>query len=134
MKHKVLSLAVLAALSFGGYAHAQTTVQTYGLIDAGVEYLTNADAKGNSVERVVSGGKNTADCSDENVANMYMHALKAVVFTLGQAQQLDEQKHWFLVAALLAQSIYSYQVKGKGRVVLLETSRLRRSALRVMLY
>jgi predicted porin len=60
MKQKVLSLAVLAGLSFGGYAHAQTTVQTYGLIDAGVEYLTNADAKGNSVERVVSGGKNTS--------------------------------------------------------------------------
>jgi predicted porin len=60
MKQKVLSLAVLAALSFGGYAHAQTTVQTYGLIDAGVEYLTNADAKGDSVTRVVSGGKNTS--------------------------------------------------------------------------
>lgn len=60
MKHKSLALAVLAALSATGYAHAQTNVQVYGLMDAGVEYLTNADAKGNSMTRVVSGGKNTS--------------------------------------------------------------------------
>lgn len=61
MKHKALSLAVMAALSFGGYAHAQTTtVQVYGLMDAGVEYLDHADAKGGSTVRVVSGGKNTS--------------------------------------------------------------------------
>lgn len=60
MKHKSLALAVLAALSATGYAHAQTNVQVYGLMDAGVEYLTNADAKGGSMTRVVSGGKNTS--------------------------------------------------------------------------
>ncbi len=60
MKHKSLALAVLAALSATGYAHAQTNVQVYGLMDAGVEYVTNADAKGNSMTRVISGGKNTS--------------------------------------------------------------------------
>jgi predicted porin len=62
MKKSVLSLAVLAALSIGGYAQAQTqtTVQTYGLIDAGVEHIDHADAKGGSLVRVISGGKNTS--------------------------------------------------------------------------
>lgn len=60
MKRKLLSLAVFAALSLAGHAQAQTSVQTYGLIDAGVEYLTNADAKGGSMTRVISGGKNTS--------------------------------------------------------------------------
>lgn len=63
MKHKALSLAVLAALSVAGSAHAQsqsTNVQMYGLIDAGVEYVDHADAKGGSLVRVVSGGKNTS--------------------------------------------------------------------------
>lgn len=61
MKHKALSLAVLAALSAAGSAHAQSTnVQVYGLMDAGVEYLNNANANGGSVVRVVSGGKNTS--------------------------------------------------------------------------
>jgi predicted porin len=61
MKQKALSLAVMAALSFGGYAHAQSTsVQVYGLMDAGVEYVDHADAKGGSLVRVVSGGKNTS--------------------------------------------------------------------------
>ncbi len=59
MKKSALSLAVLAALSFGGTAHAQTSVQVYGLIDAGVEYVNHADAAGDSVVKVVSGGKNT---------------------------------------------------------------------------
>ena len=60
MKKSVLSLAVLAALATGGSAHAQTNVQMYGLIDAGVEYLNNANAAKNSVTKVISGGKNTS--------------------------------------------------------------------------
>jgi predicted porin len=60
MKHKSLALAVLAALSATGYAHAQSNVQVYGLMDAGVEYLTNATPNGGSMTRVISGGKNTS--------------------------------------------------------------------------
>jgi predicted porin len=60
MKKSQLALAVLAALSFSATAHAQTNVQVYGLIDAGVEYVNHADAAGDSVVRVVSGGKNTS--------------------------------------------------------------------------
>jgi predicted porin len=60
MKKSVLSLAVLAALAIGGAAHAQTNVQVYGLIDAGVETLNHANANQNSVTKVISGGKNTS--------------------------------------------------------------------------
>lgn len=60
MKQKVLSLAVLSAFSLAGAAHAQSNVQVYGLIDAGVEYADHANSNGNSVVRVVSGGKNTS--------------------------------------------------------------------------
>src|SRR5665647_1763586 len=59
MKKSVLSLAVLAALAIGG-AHAQTNVQVYGLIDAGVESLNHANATQGSVVKVISGGKNTS--------------------------------------------------------------------------
>ena len=60
MNKSVLSLAVLASLSIGGYAHAQSSVQVYGLIDAGVDYTTNANAAKGSATRVISGGKNTS--------------------------------------------------------------------------
>jgi predicted porin len=60
MKKSVLSLAVLAALAIGGAAHAQTNVQVYGLIDAGVETLNHAGANGGTLTRVISGGKNTS--------------------------------------------------------------------------
>lgn len=60
MKKSVLSLAVLAALAIGGAAHAQTNVQVYGLIDAGVESLNHASATQASVVKVISGGKNTS--------------------------------------------------------------------------
>jgi len=60
MKKSSLALAVLAALSLGASAHAQTNVQVYGLIDAGVEYVNHADAAGDGVVRVISGGKNTS--------------------------------------------------------------------------
>jgi predicted porin len=62
MKKSALALAVLAALSLNTTAHAQTqtNVQVYGLIDAGVEQVTNAAPGGHSMTRVISGGKNTS--------------------------------------------------------------------------
>lgn len=60
MKKSALSLAVLAALAIGGSAQAQTNVQVYGLLDAGVEHLNNASATGGGVTKVISGGKNTS--------------------------------------------------------------------------
>ena len=59
MKKSALALAVLAALSLNN-ANAQTNVQVYGLIDAGVEVVNHANAAGDSVVRVISGGKNTS--------------------------------------------------------------------------
>jgi predicted porin len=61
MKKSALALAVLAALSLNPLsASAQTNVQFYGIVDAGVEYLTNAGPNGGSMTRVISGGKNTS--------------------------------------------------------------------------
>ena len=62
MQKSVLSLAVFAALSAGAVAgaQAQSNVQVYGLMDAGVEQLTNATPSGASQARVISGGKNTS--------------------------------------------------------------------------
>ncbi|MGO4479451.1 porin [Massilia sp. 2TAF26] len=60
MKKSALALAVLAAFSLNTQAQAQSNVQVYGLMDAGVEYVTNAGPNGNSMTRVVSGGKNTS--------------------------------------------------------------------------
>jgi predicted porin len=60
MKKSALSLAVLATLAIGTAAHAQSNVQVYGLIDAGIESLNHANASQGSVVKVVSGGKNTS--------------------------------------------------------------------------
>lgn len=60
MQKSVLSLAILAALAIGGAAQAQSNVQVYGLIDAGVETLNHANANQGSVVKVISGGKNTS--------------------------------------------------------------------------
>lgn len=60
MKKSALALAVLAALSLNQSASAQSNVQVYGLIDAGVEVVNHADADGGSMVRVISGGKNTS--------------------------------------------------------------------------
>jgi predicted porin len=63
MKKSALALAVLAALSFHTFAStasAQSNVQVYGLIDAGVEAVNHASANDGSIVRVVSGGKNTS--------------------------------------------------------------------------
>jgi predicted porin len=60
MKKSALALAVLAALSLNGAAQAQTNVQVYGIMDAGVEAVDHAGANGAGLVRVVSGGKNTS--------------------------------------------------------------------------
>jgi len=60
MKQSALALAVLAALSPLSSAHAQTTTQFYGLIDAGVEYVNHAAPDGGNMLKVISGGKNTS--------------------------------------------------------------------------
>ncbi|MDP3668946.1 MAG: porin [Telluria sp.] len=60
MKKTMFALAVAACLASGGVAHAQSNVQVYGLLDAGVEYTTNSNAAGDGNVRLISGGKNTS--------------------------------------------------------------------------
>jgi predicted porin len=60
MKPSVHMLGLGAALFTGAAAHAQSSVQVYGLIDAGVEYTTNTNPAGDHATRVISGGKNTS--------------------------------------------------------------------------
>jgi predicted porin len=62
MQKRALALALGAAFAAAGSASAQSTtsVQVYGLMDAGVESLTNATPTQGSMVRVVSGGKNTS--------------------------------------------------------------------------
>jgi predicted porin len=58
MKKTLLSLAILA--TFGGAAQAQSNVQVYGLMDAGVEHIDHANASQGGATKVISGGKNTS--------------------------------------------------------------------------
>jgi predicted porin len=60
MTKSAFALAVLAALSLNNSAHAQSNVQVYGLIDAGVEAVNHAGANDGGMVRVISGGKNTS--------------------------------------------------------------------------
>jgi predicted porin len=62
VKKKHLAAAAAAAAAFGatGAVQAQSSVTIYGLIDSGVEYLTNANANGASVARLSSGTMNTS--------------------------------------------------------------------------
>jgi predicted porin len=59
MKHTSFALAMLA-LGASAVAQAQSSVQVYGLLDAGVDYSSNAGAGGKSATRVSSGGMNTS--------------------------------------------------------------------------
>ncbi|MFC7288379.1 porin [Herminiimonas glaciei] len=61
MKKKYLAAAILAG--FGGLAsntYAQSNVTIYGRVDAGVEYLTNANANKDGLARLSSGAMNTS--------------------------------------------------------------------------
>jgi predicted porin len=58
MNNKVLAAALAAAVSGG--AMAQTSVQVYGLLDTGVEYVTNGKDDGGNSLRVSSGGSNNS--------------------------------------------------------------------------
>lgn len=55
MKKTIILAAATAALAAGA-AHAQSTVTLYGIIDAAVEYYSNADAAGNGLTRMPSLG------------------------------------------------------------------------------
>jgi predicted porin len=57
MKHPLLALATALVASS---AAAQSSVQVYGLMDAGVEYLTNAGTNKSNMWKVTSGGMNTS--------------------------------------------------------------------------
>ncbi len=61
MKQPLLALAaVLVAGSAGAQTASGSSVQIYGLMDAGVEYLSNADANKHHISKVTSGGMNTS--------------------------------------------------------------------------
>jgi len=52
MRHKLKTICAAALLASGAAAHAQSSVTLYGIIDTGIEYLTNANPQGNSVVRM----------------------------------------------------------------------------------
>jgi predicted porin len=56
---KKLAIA-LAALPAAAAVHAQSNVQFYGLVDAGVEVVNHASATGGTITRLTSGGQNTS--------------------------------------------------------------------------
>jgi predicted porin len=58
MNKTMLAAAIAAAVS--GSAMAQTSVQVYGLLDTGIEYVTNAKESGGNSLRVSSGGSNNS--------------------------------------------------------------------------
>jgi predicted porin len=63
-QNKLLPAAVLATAIASAFAansaFAQSNVQVYGLMDAGVEYLTKAGANKSNMWKVTSGGLNTS--------------------------------------------------------------------------
>lgn len=60
MKKSALALAVTAALCLNPAARAQSNVQVYGIVDAGVETVNHVGPDDGREVRVVSGGKNTS--------------------------------------------------------------------------
>lgn len=87
MKHSTLAPAILAALSLNNLACAQTSVQLYGRVDAGVEFVNHADSDGGTAVRVVSGGKNTSRWGLKGSEDLG-RGLKAV-FNLEGAIEMD---------------------------------------------
>jgi len=63
MKRKVAAVAAMGSLAgvvVSGNAAAQSSVTLYGLVDTGIEYVSNAGPNGNSTVKMTSGGKNTS--------------------------------------------------------------------------
>ena len=56
MKRKAMVLAASGLVS--GAADAQSGITLYGLLDVGVEYVSNAGPDGKSTVGLISGGKN----------------------------------------------------------------------------
>jgi predicted porin len=109
MKRTVLSLAAVAALTAAFGAQAQSNVTVYGLIDAGVDYASDAPAS----TRVTSGGMNTSRWGfrgNEDLGN----GLKAV-FNLEGGIFLDDGKS---DGPLFKRQAYVGLEGGFGRVVL----------------
>ncbi len=55
-----LFLLAIAAGAAAPQASAQSNVQVYGLLDAGVEYVTKGKADGGGASRLITSGKNTS--------------------------------------------------------------------------
>lgn len=60
MRSRLPLLAATAGALLCAGAHAQSGTQVYGLLDAGVEYVTHAKADGGGMTRVITSGKNTS--------------------------------------------------------------------------
>jgi len=61
MKRTALSLAAMAVLAAAaGGAQAQSNVSFYGLLDVGIDNISNASPSKSSMSRVTSGGMNTS--------------------------------------------------------------------------
>ncbi len=61
MKKKYLATVMLAAFGvMASSAYAQSNVTIYGIVDTGVEYINNANAKKDSLVRLNSGAMNTS--------------------------------------------------------------------------
>lgn len=89
MKRKAVALAALGCVVSGG-AMAQSSVTLYGLVDSGVEYVSNASANGNSQVKMTSGGKNTSRWGLRGAEDLG-GGLKAI-FTLESGIQVDSGK------------------------------------------
>jgi hypothetical protein len=57
-----------------------------------------------SARQWVSGGRNTADMSDEHIISMYYAALQQLVFAGGNATRASDQQRWFPALVALTQA------------------------------
>jgi predicted porin len=56
MNKFLFNTLVLTVAAYASSAHAQSNVKVYGIVDTGLEHLTNADAAGNSVTKLTGLG------------------------------------------------------------------------------
>lgn len=88
MKKKYLATAALAAFGvMTTSAYAQSSVTIYGIIDAGVEYVSNANAGKDALVRVNSGAMNTSRLGFRGIEDLG-DGLKAV-FQLESGIKVD---------------------------------------------